>query len=77
VSHNIFLKNNFSYLHPNALYQPFAFRAKDMLRENSFIICNDLIPTTSFACISLKKEKTGAPGLFYMYTSGLPGLLVP
>lgn len=58
LSHNIFLQNNFSYLHPNAIYQAFAFRAMDIQREHSFIIRNALIPTISLAYISfLKKRK--------------------
>lgn len=74
LPHNIFLQNNFSYLHPNALYQAFALRAMDIRREYSFIICNALIPTISLAYISfLKKRKKTDNSYFALNHSSLGG----
>lgn len=65
---HIFLENNFSYLHPNALYQPSALRPMDILREYSFIISNVTIlflPLVLLAFVLLKKKKRERKKLFF------------
>ena len=60
MAHNIFLENNFSNLHSNALYQPSDLTAMDMLREHSFIISNTIILLPQLVLlivVLLKKEK--------------------
>lgn len=59
LAHNTFL-NNFSFLHPNALYQTLAFRAMDILRERSFMIRNIMIlflPPVLLPFVFLKKKE--------------------
>lgn len=59
MAHNIFLENNCSHLHSNALYQPSDLTAVDMLREHSFIISNTIIllPQRVLLTVALLKKK--------------------